>query len=64
MYQELLTAFNRVAPNGQVQNAMAQIVAMMQRANEPERAIFLTIVHAIVDGMEHGNWPTHPRSES
>lgn len=53
----MLAAAFTVAPTGNVQEALANVVREMQAAGEPDEMIALMLADAIVDGLRHGNWP-------
>ena len=54
--QHLLSAFNLVAPNGQVQQAVMEMVREMELAKEGQSEVLLAISAALVDGLGYGNW--------
>lgn len=53
----LHTACNGFAPNASVQKGFARIRRETDEAGEPIAEIARQLTAALLDGLQHGNWP-------
>ncbi len=56
-WEYLHQAYNMLAPKGREQIVMATAINDMQKAGLSDKSITINIAGAILDGLDHGNWP-------
>jgi hypothetical protein len=54
----MLSAAMEVAPDGPTQTAIARVRGQMEDAGESAKKVTLALAQIVVDGLQHGNWPS------